>query len=130
VRTIIICDDVTASEIEDGVFNLEGVRQSLYVASFPWRADLSVLLLLSSARKHRFTGKVEIKRDRDGRVIRYQEFLAAFPEDNYSLFVPVEMDSCLFPEPGWYTFQVSFFAPDGGDTLKGEHPFAVLSAEE
>jgi hypothetical protein len=129
VRTIVICDDVSASETEENVFHLEGVRRSLYAESFPWRADLNVLLLLSSARKGRYPGTIKVERDRDERVIRYAKFLAAFPEDNHSLFFPVEIGRCVFPGPGLYTFQVWFSAPEGGEKLKGEHPFAVLSAE-
>jgi hypothetical protein len=36
VRTIVICDDVATSPTEEGVFTLEGVRQHLEAASFPW----------------------------------------------------------------------------------------------
>ena len=35
VRTIVICDDVSASLTENGVFTLEGVRLHLEAASFP-----------------------------------------------------------------------------------------------
>lgn len=37
VRILVVCDEVTPSEIEDGVFTLAGVRQRLYVEFF--RAD-------------------------------------------------------------------------------------------
>jgi hypothetical protein len=130
VRTIIICDDISASETEEGVFNLEGVRQRLYAESFPWRAELSVLLLLSSARKGRYPGRLVIVRDRDERVIRYLNFLTAFQGDNELLFVPLEIGSCVFPAPGPHTFRVSFTSQRGEEALKGEHPFAVLSDEE
>jgi len=48
VRTIVIWDEVVASPTEDGVFTLEGVRQHLEAASFPWRAALNLFFLLSS----------------------------------------------------------------------------------
>jgi len=35
VRTIVICDDVSASLTENGVFTLEGVRLHLEANSFP-----------------------------------------------------------------------------------------------
>jgi hypothetical protein len=130
VRTIIICDDVAASEIEAGVFNLEGVRQHLYAASFPQRADLSVFLLLSDPRKGRYSGRIKLVRDRDERVIRYKEFVAAFEADNELFLLPVEVRNCVFPEPGQYTFQVYFSSHTGEESLKGEHPFPVLAEEE
>jgi len=130
VRTIVICDDSSASETEEGVFHLEGVRQHLYARSFPWRADLSVFLLLSSARKGRYPGAIKVVRDPGGRVIRYKAFLARFDEDNDVLSLTVKIDNCAFPEPGQYTFQVHFSSPRGAESLKGEHPFSVHSEEE
>ena len=58
VRTIVICDDVTASLTENGVFTLEGVRNHLEAASSPWRASLHLFLLLSNPRKGIFPGKI------------------------------------------------------------------------
>jgi hypothetical protein len=129
VRMIAICDDISASEIEDGVFNLEGVRRNLYAGFFPWRANLNVLLLLSSARRGRCPGTIKIVWDRDERVIRFVDFLTTFQGDNESLFVPVGIPNCVFPGPGYYTFQVSFSAR-GDEALRGEQPFVVLSVEE
>ena len=51
VRTIVICDDVSASPTEEGVFTLEGVHQHLEAGSFPCRVSLNLFLLLSSPRK-------------------------------------------------------------------------------
>jgi hypothetical protein len=36
----------------------------------------------------------------------------------------------MFPEAGQYAFEIYFSARDGGDALKGEHPFSVLSHQE
>jgi hypothetical protein len=38
IRTIVICDDVSASLTENGVFTLEGVRLHMQATSFPYRA--------------------------------------------------------------------------------------------
>lgn len=130
VRMIVICDEVSASETEDGVFNLEGVRQYFRAATFPWRADLCVLLLLSSARKGRYPGTIRVVRDQDERVIRLVNFTTTFRIDNEFLFVPLGIDSCVFPKPGRYTFQVSFSSRGGEEALKGEYPFALISDEE
>jgi hypothetical protein len=130
VRTIVICDAVSASRTEDRVFTLRRVRQHLEAASFPWRAKLRVYLLLSSPRKGKYAGKVVIANERNDHTIRYVKFLAEFEDDNELLPMYVDIGDCVFPEAGHYNFAVSFIAPDGSETLKGEHPFKVLSQEE
>ena len=127
VRTIVICDDVSASLTENGVFTLEGVRLHQEAASFPFRAVLSLYLLLSSPRKGRYAGKILVVNERSDRPIRYVKFLATFEEDNELLPLHVEIGNCVFPEDGLYSFEIYFSARDGGEALKGEHPFSVLS---
>ena len=129
VRMFAICDDVSASETEDGVFNLEAVRQRLYADSFPWRAELSVFLVLSNPRTGRYPGRIRIVLDRADKTVRYVKFLATFQDDDL-LPLYVDLGYCLFPEPGQYTFKVEFSSPSGGETLKGEYPFPVLQHEE
>jgi hypothetical protein len=130
VRTILICDAVSPSRTEDRVFNLKGVRQHLEAASFPWRATLRVFLLLSSPRKGNYPGRVVLVNERNDRAIRYEKFLAEFEEDNDLLPLYVNMSECVFPEVGHYNFEVHLSAQDGGEALKGEHPFSVLPLEE
>jgi hypothetical protein len=129
VRTIVICDDVVASPTEEGVFTLEGVRQHLEAASFPWRAALSVFLVLSSPRKGKYAGKILIVNERDDRTIRYVKFVAPFQEDNELLPLYVDLGDCVFPEAGQYSFQV-YFSARRGEALKGEYPFTVFASEE
>lgn len=130
VRTIVVCDEVSASPIEDGVFTLEGVRQHLQGWSFPCHASLSLFLLLSSARKGKYSGKILIASERNDKPIRYVKFVATFQDDNELLPLYVEVGKCVFPEPGPYSFEVYFTAPRGGEALKGELPFTVLAHEE
>lgn len=130
VRTIIICDDVSASLTENGVFTLEGVRLHLEASSFPYRAALSLFLLLSSARKGRYSGKVLVVNERSDKPIRYAKFRVTFQEDNELLPLYLELGDCVFPEAGLYSFEIYFSARDGGEALKGEHPFTVLAREE
>jgi len=129
VRTIVICDDVSASPTENGVFDLTGVRQHIFAESFPCRVALSLFMLLSSARKGDYTGRVVIVNERNERMIRYVKFAADFDRDNQLSPFYLEIDNCVFPEAGAYDFEVYFSARDG-EALKGEHPFAVLSHEE
>jgi hypothetical protein len=130
VRTIVICDDVSASLTEDGVFKLEGVRLHLEAASFPCRAPLNLFLILSSPRKGRYSGKILVVNERNDRLIRYVKFIAAFEENNELLPLYVGVGDCVFPEAGQYSFEIYFSARGGGEALKGGHPFRVLSREE
>src|SRR6266851_3720570 len=127
VRTIVICDDVSPSLIENGVFTLEGVRQHLVAASFPCRTALSLFLLLSSPRKRRYSGKVLVVNERTDKPIRYVKFFAAFHEDYELLPLYVEVGDCVFPQAGSYTFEVYFSPRGGAEALKAEHPFTVFS---
>ena len=58
------------------------------------------------------------------------KFFATFQEDNELLPLYVEVGECLFPEAGLYNFEIYFSARNGGEALKGEYPFTVLSHEE
>jgi hypothetical protein len=113
VRTIVICDAVSASRTEERVFTLKGARQHLEAASFPWRATLGVFLLLSSPRKGKYAGKVLIINERNEHVILYEKFLPEFEEDNELLPWYVNIDNCVFPEAGHYKFEVYFTAHGG-----------------
>ena len=126
VRTIVICDGVSPSLTEDSVFTREGVRLQLEANSFPCRAELSMFILLSCARKGSYSGKVVVVNERTDKSIRYVKFLATFQEDNELLPLHVEAVDCVFPEAGQYTFEIHFSAR-GGEALKGEHPFRVVS---
>src|SRR5437588_382099 len=106
VRTIVICDEITPSLTEAGVFTLEGVRQHLEAGSFPWHAELSIFLLLSSARSGNFAGKILVVNERNDRPIRYVKFLAGFDQDNELLPMYVDIGDCVFPEAGSYNFEV------------------------
>ncbi len=125
-----ICDDVIADDLEDGVFTLERVRQCLSSGSFPFLADLNVFLLLSSARKGTYPGKVLLIEDETNKTRRYLEFQVTFAEDHLMLPTYVELSQCQFPGPGSYTFEGWFTAQDGREVQKAEQPFLVLSSEE
>jgi hypothetical protein len=129
VRTIVICDDVSASLTEDGVFTLEGVRQRLEAPFFPWRVGLSVFLLLSNPRKGKYAGKILVVNERTERLIRYVKFGVAFHEDNELLPMYVDISDCVFPEAGPYNFAIYFSTRDE-EAMKGEHPFTLYSPEE
>jgi hypothetical protein len=130
VRTIVICDDVSASLTEEGVFTLEGVRYHLTVSSLPWRRGLDLFLLLSSARQGEYSGRVLVISERTDKAVRYVKFLAPFDEDNQLLVMYVELGECVFPHAGQYSIEISFSSGTGSDALKGEHPFFIVLHEE
>jgi hypothetical protein len=130
VRTVVLCDEVLPNPIEEGVFTLEGVHQRLLARSFPWQASLSVFLLLSSPRTGDYSGKILVVNQRTEKVVRLARFRASFDEDNQLLPLYVEVSACVFPEAGWYNFEVCFSAREEGEGLKGEHPFTVLAEKE
>jgi hypothetical protein len=101
VRILVVCDEAVASEIEDGVFTLEGVRQGFHASSFPCIRDLAVYLLLSYPRSGRFDGQIELKHDLEDKTIRSAQFTAAFAAGENLLALAVDLDNCVFPEPGY-----------------------------
>jgi hypothetical protein len=130
VRTIVSCDDVSASLTEDGVFTLEGVRLHLVPASFPCRAELNLFLILSCPRKGSYSGKILVVNERTEKAIRLVKFVATFQKDNQTLPLYVEVGDCVFPEVGQYNFEVYFSVRDGSEALKGEHSLSVRVHEE
>ncbi|MCI0376687.1 MAG: hypothetical protein L0215_03695 [Gemmataceae bacterium] len=64
------------------------------------------------------------------KTIRFVKFGVTFQEDNELLPLFVEVGDCVFPEAGWYSFEVYFSARSGGDALKGEQPLLVIAQEE
>jgi len=130
VRVLVVCDEAVASDIESGVFNLEGVRQHLIGGPFPWRAPLTLFLVLSSARKGSYTGNVVVVDDESDHTIRYAHFQATFQDDNEVLPLCVDLGECEFPQAGSYSVQVWFSPPTGRDVLKAEQPFYVFDNQE
>jgi hypothetical protein len=129
VRTVVVCDDVSPSETDYGVFTLENVRQHLQAERFPCRATLSVFMVLSSPRRGKYEGKVILVNNGNDRSVRYVKFVADFEEDNQVLPLSIEFADCTFPEAGQYSFEIHFSTHEG-EALKGEHPLTVLGGEE
>jgi hypothetical protein len=130
VRTVVICDDVTTSSIEEDVFSLQNVRQQMVARSLPWRASLKLFLVLSCPRKGSYSGRIFIEHERRNKSIRLIRFVAQFDKENRTLPLYTEVRDCMFPEPGLYNFQIFFSVPEGPEVLKGEHPFIVLEESE
>ena len=128
VRVMIACDGVRPSRVEDGVFDLRGVRNYLAAASFPFVARrLWLYLVLSSPRKGKYPGYIQVIDDQADKTISYCKIEPApvFGEGFEFLPVPVRL-TCEFPHPGRYVIQVWFFQEETADVLKAEQPFDVL----
>ena len=126
VRVMVVCDRIRPSRIEDGVFDLRGVRNHVSASSFPFLPRrLWLYLLLSSRRKARYPGYVLVIDDQNDKIIFHRKINPVFQEEFEFLPVPVSL-SCEFPRPGRYTVQVCFFQQKTADVVKAEIPFAVL----
>jgi hypothetical protein len=130
IRIMAVCDEAIRSEIEDEVFTLEGVRQDLSASSFPCLHSLSLYLLLLSARKGTWSGKVEVIDFDETRILRHTKFTVAFPQDNGWLPLVVDLGECVFPEAGQYAVKGFLSTRSGAEALKGELPFLVLDQSE
>ena len=130
VRTLVVCDGVRASKVEESVFHLRGTRYHLRADSFPLRRRLRLFLILSSPRPGRFIGYVKVIHDSTDRAVFYGQIQpsARFPADSdlLPLVLPVTV---RFPQTGRYTMQVWFFQGAAADVLKMEQPFDVLEHE-
>ncbi len=129
VRILAVCDEAVRSEIEENVFTLEGVRQGFHAEVFPCIRTLGVYLLLSYPRVGSFNGQVKMVQGGDGKTIRYAKFSASFEDGSDRHALAVDMDNCVFPDPGAYTVKVEFWM-ETGDVLKAEQPFHVWQLEE
>ena len=125
-----ICDRVTESKSEIGVFNLRGVRQSIAAHTFPYvPRSLWLFLVLSSPRPGEFPGYVRVLQERTDKAVFFAHLARpAFGADGGWL-ASITALRCRFPEAGLYTVQAWFFQAQGNDILKGEMPF-VIEAEE
>src|SRR5439155_26185092 len=111
VRMMTMCDGVRESKIESGVYDLKGVRQSIDQQLFPFAPRrLRLFLLLSCHRIGEFPCYVRVVHDRTAKSIYYAhiepppQFTA--PGDMCVCALPIR---CVFPEPGRYTVEISFF---------------------
>ena len=100
VRVFLFCDEVVPSDIEDAVFNLEGLRQQVLVESFPHWHSLNVFLSMAYQRGGTFRGSITLIQDETGEVIGEEDFVVNMDSDDDAIFLPVELGSCIFPEPG------------------------------
>jgi hypothetical protein len=126
VRVMVVCDAVRASSLEDGVFDLRGVRDYLRAASFPFRPRrLWLYLVLSSPRTRRYPGSVVIIDDETGKTIFHSKINPTFLEAIRFLPLPMRLN-CTFPRPGRYTIEVRFLQDEGPDVVKAEQPFYVF----
>jgi hypothetical protein len=130
VRTLVICDGVRISSLEENVFHLRGARCHLHVDSFPSRRRLRLFMILSSPRPGRFPGYVKVIHDQTDRAVFYGQIDPAphFPDAGDLLPLIVRL-LIRFPRPGRYTVQIWFFQETSADILKMEQPLYVFASE-
>jgi hypothetical protein len=130
VRTLVICDGIRASNVEEYVFHLRGARYQVVASSFPIRRPLRLYCILSSPRPGRFPGYIKIMNDQTDRAVFYGQ-IEPTPlfEDTWDL-LPLDLPvQARFPQAGLYIVQVWFFQDTAADVLKMEQPLYVLQTE-
>ena len=127
VRTLVVCDGIRGSKIEDNVFHLRGVRSHIFAEAFPVQRRLHLFLILFSPRPGRYPSYVKVINDVTDQAVYYGQVDPSplFPDaaDLLPLELPIRV---RFPTSGRYTIQLWFFQESTADVLKMEQPFHVL----
>lgn len=129
LRSFVFCDEVVLSDIEDAVYNLEGAREQIVVDSFPHWHSLNVFLALAYFQGGSFWGQISLIQDETEEVIQEADFQVSFHYKDDGVFLPVELGSCIFPEPGRYTGEVWFYGSDGQSVQKGQQSILLIPRE-
>ena len=127
VRLMTICDRVRESKIEEGVFDVKGLRQRIVSQTFPFLPSrLWLFLVFSSPRAGVFPSYVLVIDEETDKTIFYCP-LAPPPRFGASdeTVIGLAPLNCSFPHEGRYTIQFWFFQDEGHDVLRGEIPFSV-----
>jgi hypothetical protein len=124
VRTLVICDDIQPSEIEENVFHLWGARYQVFADSFPLWCELRVFLVLSHVHPGRFPAFVSVIDEEIDAILFTGEIQPEFTAENtfYPCVVPIRVE---FPNEGRYWVQVAFGSDFSSATLKKEEPIHV-----
>src|SRR5258708_7771255 len=130
VRTLVACDAIRASRIEENVFHLRGARAHIFSQAFPVRRRLRLFLILSSPRSGRCRRSVKTIDDETDQAVLYGQVDPSpmFPDaaELLPLDLPIHVG---FPKAGRYPVQLWFFQETAADVLKLEQPFYVLERE-
>src|SRR5215471_8822658 len=103
VRTLVICDGIRTSRIEENVFHLRGARSHVFAPAFPFRRRLRLFLILSSPRPGRYPCYVKIIDAETDQAVFYGQVdpSPVFPEaaELLAFELPINV---RFPNPGRY----------------------------
>ena len=129
LRSFLFCDEVVLSDIEDAVYNLEGAREQIIVDSFPHWHSLNVFLALAYFQGGSFRGQISLTQDETEEIIQDADFFVSFDSEDDGVFLPVELGSCIFPEPGRYTGEIWFFGGKDQMVQKGQRSILLIQRE-
>jgi len=119
VRTLVVCDGIRASRIEENVFHLRGARTHVFAEAFPVRRRPRLFLILSSPRSGRYPSYVKIIDEETDQAVFYGQVDPSplFPDatELLPLDLPIHV---RFPKAGRYTVQLWFFQETAADVLK------------
>jgi hypothetical protein len=125
VHALIVCDEAGPTTTNADVFDLHNVRTGIMAAAFPYTHPLLAVFVQVSGQEGKAAARLALIRadaedDADPVVDTEREI---------DLFGPLTVvqdvfwvESCVFPQPGLYYFQVYF-----GSKLVFERPFLLTS---
>lgn len=107
VQAMLICDDVTGSAQEKGVYYLNGVRHTISFAAFPATRQYLCVFLHLSGHRGEATCKASIYQAlTDAKVFESNPKVIKFDEPTIVVPFLLRLRNCVFPAPGVYYVEV------------------------
>jgi hypothetical protein len=123
---MVLCDQIERHPVEQGVYNLRGVRTGVRAAAFPFTLPQLWVYLQVSGHEGTASGQLVVLSEATGEEIGYR------PIDDIQLLGPLttvhvqlQILDCEFPAPGVYWFQVIL-----NQKLVAERRFHVVEIPE
>ncbi|MBY0232929.1 MAG: hypothetical protein K2W96_26905 [Gemmataceae bacterium] len=130
VRVVAICDEAIPSEDESEIFTLANTRFYAVAESFPHVQTLNVYLLLFCDQPGNYAGSVQVVRQSDERVIRHVHFRASFDGSWEFVAKRVEIEWCIFTEPGFHRLHVKFMDAELDEHTRADSQITLFQGEE
>jgi hypothetical protein len=129
LRAFLFCDQIIGSEIEEAVFDAEGIRDRIVVDSFPHWHSVNGFLALAYHPGGTFSGAIRLVEYETEDRIHEINFQVTFDPEDDGVFLPIDLGPCIFPEPGRYNGEVWFFGVEGQEIQKAERSILLMKRE-
>ena len=109
VHVMVLCDEIEASQTEEDVFDLKGVRTSIAAPSFAHVHPQLCVYVQMTGHEGQASGRAVINRtETNEEVASTTEDVIEFRGPLDFIHLPWRLLDCTFPEPGLYYIQVFF----------------------